>query len=129
MSNPPGTGSIFSRKGFYLPDDPRTRWPTFVIHRDAYLLVKEARRLSHEAKAAIAKATPHLYGLEISCSEAVADELLTWFDDCAAHYTILGRPFAWIVKASHRARDSITRALSSPPRRLSHFAGRLEGMT
>ena len=98
-----------------LPDDRRTQWRTFVLYRDAHLLIKDARRLSDEANTAVASATRHLYGWEISCSEATAQELLTWFDGCAEHYTILGRPFAWIVKACQKATDSINRALSPPP--------------
>src|SRR5262245_4436636 len=105
----------FLSQEFLLHDDPRTRWATFVIHRDALILVKEARRLSRDAKTAIAEATPHLYGLKISCSETVAEELLTWFDDCAEHYTIMGRPFAWIVKACHKAQQEIRRSLGSSP--------------
>src|SRR5262249_46481958 len=103
----------FLSQEFLLQDDPRTRRATFVIHRDAHLLVKEARRLSRDAKTAIAEATPHLYGLENLFSGAVSEELLIWFDDCAEHYTIMGRPFAWIVKACHNAQQEITRALSS----------------
>jgi hypothetical protein len=81
------------------------------------VLVKEAHTLSDEAKTAVAKATRHLYGWQITCPQPVAEELLAWFDGCAEH--IRGRPFAWIVKACHRARDSINRALSPPPRRSS----------
>jgi len=85
---------------------------TLFLLWDAYLLIRPAHGLSPEAKSAVDAATKHLYGWEVSCPPAVAEELRTWFDDCGEHHRIRGHPYRWIVRACDVATRQIEKALS-----------------
>ena len=83
-----------------------------MINWDAYVLLKDAHRLSSQAAAAI-KVANHdaLLGLwKIDCSPEIAQELWTWFDDCEQHSSLLDRE-VWKVYVCQRAKEQIARAM------------------
>jgi hypothetical protein len=92
--------------------DDSAHTTTLQIQSDAYRLVRAAHRLSDEAAAAV-KAADHdpVRGLwKIDCSPAIAQELWTWFDDCAHHSDLLPGE-VWKVYVCQRAKERIARAM------------------
>jgi hypothetical protein len=84
--------------------------PTFALHSDAYLFLKNARRLPAIVVRAVEQATQDASARTwgIFCSPATAHEVWKWFDDLERYSALLPRE-RWKIRTCQRAKDQIAR--------------------